>query len=143
QADGDAAAVVGHGKGAVGVDADLDRLGMAPHGLVDRVVDDLVDEVVEAARSGVPDEHAGALANRLQALEDLDLGRAVVAGRCRRFRHSVHQQKRMPTLSPGILRFSVPITASLKPRWLPRSPLPHDLGVAVTDAPPLTPPART
>ena len=43
------------------------------HRLVDRVVDDFVDEVVEAARPGVADEHAGALADGLQALEDLDV----------------------------------------------------------------------
>ena len=41
--------------------------------LVDRVVDDLVDHVVQpGAVIGVADVHAGALAHRLEALEDLD-----------------------------------------------------------------------
>ena len=46
--------------------------------LVDRVVDDLPDEVVQAALAGRADVHAGALAHRLEALEDGDLARVVV-----------------------------------------------------------------
>ena len=46
--------------------------------LVDRVVDDLVDEVVQAALAGRADVHAGALADRLEALEDRDVLRVVV-----------------------------------------------------------------
>ena len=47
------------------------RVAVAGHGLVDGVVDDLPDEVVEAARAGGADVHAGALADGLEALEDL------------------------------------------------------------------------
>ena len=76
--DGDAAAVVAHGAGAVGVERDVDVRAEAGHGLVDRVVDDLVDAVVVAALEGVADVHGGALADGLHALEDLDLAGAVV-----------------------------------------------------------------
>ena len=51
--------------------------------LVDRVVDDLVDEVVQPADAGRADVHAGPLADRLEALEDGDV-LGVVASRARR-----------------------------------------------------------
>ena len=76
--DGDAAAVVGHGDAVVGVDDDLDGVGLAGQRLVHRVVDHLVDQVVEAARARRPDVHTGPLAYRLQSLEDRDVLRAVV-----------------------------------------------------------------
>ena len=46
--------------------------------LVDGVVDDLVDEVVQAAHAGRPDVHARALADGLEALEDGDVLGVVV-----------------------------------------------------------------
>ena len=78
-ADGDAAAVVDHRDGVVWVDGDLDAGAVAGERLVDGVVDDLEDEVVQAARAGGADVHAGALADRLEALEYLDIF-GVVAG---------------------------------------------------------------
>ena len=45
--------------------------------LVDGVVDDLVDEVVQAAHAGRADVHAGPLADGLEALEDGDVLRVV------------------------------------------------------------------
>ena len=51
---------------------DVDPGGVAGHRLVDRVVDDLPDEVVQAAGVGRADVHARALADRLEPLEDLD-----------------------------------------------------------------------
>ena len=59
---------------------DLDAVAVAGDRLVDGVVDDLVDEVMETARAGRADVHAGALANRLQPLEDGDVLGAVGAG---------------------------------------------------------------
>ena len=60
-------------------------VGVAGHRLVDRVVDDLPDEVVQAARVGRADVHARPAADRLEALEDLDArGGVVAAGSARR-----------------------------------------------------------
>ena len=52
---------------------DRDRVAVAGQRLVDRVVDDLVDEVVQAAHAGRADVHAGTLAHGLEALEDRDV----------------------------------------------------------------------
>ena len=75
--DRDAAAVVDDLEAAVGVDRHVDPGGQVGHRLVDAVVDDLPDELVEAARIGRADVHARALADRLEALEDLDVGGGV------------------------------------------------------------------
>ena len=72
QADGDAAPVVDDGDGIVDVDEDVDLGAVAGQGLVDAVVDDLVNEVVEALRPGAADVHGRALADGLEALQDLD-----------------------------------------------------------------------
>src|SRR5205823_14729450 len=66
--DRDAAAVVGHAAPAVGQEGHLDERALTGHRLVDGVVDDLPDEVVEAARAGGPDEHARPFPDGLEAL---------------------------------------------------------------------------
>jgi len=76
-ATGYAAAVVLDGEGAVGVDLDLDVLAITGERLVDRVVDDLVDAMVQARLVRIADVHTGSLADGLQALQALDVGRAV------------------------------------------------------------------
>ena len=75
--DRDAAAVVDDPAAAVGQQGDVDAGAVAGHGLVDGVVDDLPDEVVQAGRTGGADVHAGPLADRIEALEDLDIGRTI------------------------------------------------------------------
>ncbi len=81
--DRNAAAIVAHGQRAVGVQLDLDAVGMACHRLVHRVVDDLGGKVVIGALVNAADIHAGAQADRLQRLQHLD-GRGVVGvGRAR------------------------------------------------------------
>ncbi len=76
---GDAAAVVDDPDAAVGEQRHHDPVAVAGERLVDRVVDDLGDQVVQAALAGRADVHAGALADRLEALEHLDRGGVVVA----------------------------------------------------------------
>ncbi len=79
---GDAAAVVVDGDGVVRVDGHLD-LGAEPgHRLVDGVVHDLPHQVVQARRRRRADVHARALANRLEALKDLDLTGTVLVLLC-------------------------------------------------------------
>ena len=81
----DAAAVVAHGAGAVGVERHVDAVGIAGQRLVDRVVDDLIDHVVQArAVIGVADIHARPLAHGVEALQHLDAVGAVCRSTLRR-----------------------------------------------------------
>ena len=75
--DGNAAAVVGDAHAAVVEQGDIDLVAVTGQGLVDGVVHDFVDQVVQAAFTGGPDVHAGAFANRLQALQYRNLLRVV------------------------------------------------------------------
>ncbi len=71
-----AAAVVPDGEGALGVERDLDQLGVAGDGLVHGVVQHLGEKMVQRALVGAADIHAGPHAHRLQPLQHLDvLGR--------------------------------------------------------------------
>lgn len=70
--DRDAAPVVAHDNALIGPQFDLDTAGMAGHGLIHRVVQDLGDKMVQGALIGAPDIHAGSFAYRLQPLENLD-----------------------------------------------------------------------
>ena len=71
--DRDAATIVGDHDSAVRAHDDGDRVAVSGESLIDGVVDDLVDEMVQPARTGRSDVHTGALAHRLKSLEDLDL----------------------------------------------------------------------
>ena len=73
----DAAAVVGDLDDIALLDGHLDVGAVTGQRLVDGVVNDLVDQVVQAPRPGGADIHAGALADGVQALQDLDLVAAV------------------------------------------------------------------
>lgn len=70
--DRDAAAVVDYPHPTVGEEGNLDLGGVARHRFVDRVVDDLLDEVVQPAFTGGTDVHTGALADRFKAFEHRD-----------------------------------------------------------------------
>ena len=71
---------------------------------VDRVVDDFVDEVVQSALGRRADVHARALANRLEALEYLDVARvvlpaaAVVRALCRHYSPGKNPSVQMPKI---------------------------------------------
>ena len=71
-----------HPDAAVGQQRHVDGVAVAGQRLVDRVVDHLVDQVVQAALAGRADVHAGALADRLEALQHGD-GRGAVLRRDR------------------------------------------------------------
>ena len=75
----DAATIVVDGHGPVGVEANIDDIGVTGQRLVDGVVHDLIDHVMQARTIiGVADIHAGAFAHRVEAFEDLDGIGAVV-----------------------------------------------------------------
>ena len=89
--DRDAAAVVLDRDRAVVVDRHGDLRGVAGHGLVDRVVDHFVDQVVQPAERGVGDVHAGPLADVLQVAEVLQvLGGVVVLAAAGQERIAAH-----------------------------------------------------
>ena len=71
--DGNAAAVVDDGDGVVDVDGDVDARGVASKRLVDGVVDDLIDEMMQAHLARRPDIHGRAQADRSEAFEDGDV----------------------------------------------------------------------
>ena len=72
--DWNAASVVGYrGATMVGVQHDLDARRISVDCFVDRVVDDLPQEMVVAVRVGPADVHRGPLANRLQPFENVDV----------------------------------------------------------------------
>ena len=75
----DAAAVVDDLDAAVGPQREHDAVAVAGERLVDGVVDDLGDQVVQAALTGRADVHAGPLADGLEALEHRDRRGVVVA----------------------------------------------------------------
>src|SRR5690606_713546 len=111
QFDGDTAAVVHDAHAAVGHERDLDPRGVPGHRLVDRVVHDLLDQVVQAALTGGPDVHAGAFADGLEPLEDRDGGRTVfvlVLSNRPDFSSPRHTRMRAGHLSAGISVDRVP-----------------------------------
>ncbi len=79
-----AAAVVGHGDRAIGVDGHCNVVGVAGQRLVDRVVDHLEHHVVQTGTvMHVTDVHAGTLADSLQAFQGRNAVGVVVAVVCR------------------------------------------------------------
>ena len=58
---------------AVGQQGDVDLGAVPGHGLVDRVVHDLPDQVVQAGRAGRPDVHPRPLSNWVEPLENSDV----------------------------------------------------------------------
>ncbi len=72
-ADRNAAAVVGDGARAIGVQRHGDGVAIPAERLVDRIVDDLIDHMVQAgAVVGVANIHTRPLAHRVQPAQDLD-----------------------------------------------------------------------
>ena len=73
-----ATTVVDNRNGVVLVDGNLDMIAKAGKRFVYRVVDDLVHQMVEAARTRRADVHARAFAHSFKALQNLDVLAAVV-----------------------------------------------------------------
>src|SRR5215469_3597322 len=82
--DRNAAAIIADGHPIAGAELDFDAGGMTGDRLVHRVVEDLGHEMVEAAFIRASDVHAGAAANRLQPLQNLDVLSGIIVGKfCR------------------------------------------------------------
>src|SRR5262249_13479971 len=77
--DRDAPAVVGDGYRTVDVDRDVDFVTESGQRFVDRVVDDLVDEVMQSGWSGRANIHGRTFPDGFEALENLDFVGAVIA----------------------------------------------------------------
>ena len=109
--DRDAAAVVDHGHRAVDVNRDVDLIAVAGQRLVDRVVDDFVDEVVQPGRTGRADVHRRAACGRPPALEDLDLVGAVVVagGTAVALARSAVRPRPPLTAGPGVVELRDPV----------------------------------
>src|SRR6185295_12137466 len=75
--DGDPSAVIGDGDRVVLVQRDDDPVAEPGHGFVDRVVDNLVHEVMQTARAGRAYVHARPFADWLEAFQDLDVAGVV------------------------------------------------------------------
>jgi hypothetical protein len=73
----DSRAPVPHRDGVVRVEDYLDAVVATGERLVDGVVDDLEDEMMEAARPSRPDVHPRSLANRLEAFQNCDVLSAI------------------------------------------------------------------
>jgi len=71
---GDAAAVVFDGAGAIDVESDFDPVAETGEMFVYRIVEDLINAMMEAALVGVTDVHAGAFPHGFEALKLIDLG---------------------------------------------------------------------
>ena len=70
--DGNTAAVIDDLDAAVLEQRDLHARGVPGHGLIDRVVHDLPDQVVQTPRAGGADVHARTHPDGLEPLEDGD-----------------------------------------------------------------------
>ena len=77
--DGDASPIVDDGDAVVLFDRHVNMVTIAGQSLVDRVVNHLVDEMVQAALRRAADVHARALSYSFQAFQNLNLIGAVVA----------------------------------------------------------------
>ena len=110
-ADRNAAAIVGDGARAVGVQGHGDGVAIAGKRLVDRVVNDLIDHVVQAgAVIGVADIHAGPLAHCVEPAQHLD--RVLVVGRVMAIRRAIAGAERISarTVLAEVARLNADLT---------------------------------
>jgi len=78
--DGDASSVVDDSTTAVGQNRDINSRAKTSHRLVDRIVDNLPDQVVQSRRPRRADIHARSDPNRFETLENGDVARSVASG---------------------------------------------------------------
>jgi hypothetical protein len=86
----DAAAVVDDGDRVVGVDGAVDARRVAGEGLVDRVVDDLIDQMMQAHVARGTDVHGRAQADGREAFEHRNIFAGIASAGGRRSGRSGH-----------------------------------------------------
>src|ERR1035437_6591717 len=74
---GDPTAVVDHGHRVVGGDRYRDLVAVASQSLIHRVINNLVDKIMQTSRPGRANVHTGSLTHRLKAFEHGDVLRVV------------------------------------------------------------------
>jgi hypothetical protein len=74
---GNPATVVDHTQRAIGKNRDVDSIAIPREGLINRVIDNFVNKVMQAALAGRADVHTGTLTDGLESFENLDIVRAV------------------------------------------------------------------
>ena len=75
---GNASSVINNRDGVVEMNGDVDLVAVPSKSFIDGIVDDLVHQVVQPLRTGLPDVHCWALPDRFEVFKDLDLVRAVI-----------------------------------------------------------------
>ena len=73
-----AAAVIGNATASICENRDLDDGAVSGHGFVDSIVDDLIDQMMQARRSRRPDVHTRSLTYRFEPFENLNGVRIVI-----------------------------------------------------------------
>ena len=77
---GNAATVIAHGHASIDMHGHFDLVAKTGEMFVDRVVEDLENQVMQTTLIGVADKHARPFADRFQALQLIDLGGVVFLG---------------------------------------------------------------
>ena len=72
-ADRHAAAVILNRHGIILMHRDFNMIADSGQGLVDRIVDDLIDQMMKASDTGCADIHTGTFANGFQTFQNLNL----------------------------------------------------------------------
>src|SRR5260370_32882031 len=70
---GDTASIVFYSYGTVGVDYNFDRVGIACHHFVGAIVDNFINQVMQAGLVGSANIHARTYTYRLKAFGDLEI----------------------------------------------------------------------
>ena len=83
---GNTATIVDYADTAVFAHEDFNVVTVAGERLINRVVDDLIDQVVKTTGTGRTDIHTGALANCFKAFKNLNITCAVIGFCCLLFR---------------------------------------------------------
>ena len=75
---GNATSIILNRHATIGVDSDRHRLGEIGHRLVNRIIDDLIDQMMQTARGCITNVHPGSLSNVLEVGQVLQIRVGIV-----------------------------------------------------------------